>query len=173
MWVGIDDQSKIEQIGTSSNCEYGSPQYYAWYAFWPSTYSIYINNVNPGDIMVASVSYNPSSFIYALSIHDVTNGWNGVTYTFTGHGGAPLEADWIVEQIHNPGVYPLTNFSSVTFSSCSMTQTYNGETVNGPITNDDGVTQISMVDINGNLMASTSDLSENGTTFTVTWVSGD
>jgi hypothetical protein len=41
-WVGLDGyvgSSTIEQTGTASNCSGTTPQYYAWYQFFPIRYS--------------------------------------------------------------------------------------------------------------------------------------
>lgn len=169
MWIGVEDSDTLEQTGISVDCQYGAPVYYAWYAFYRTTGAIYINNVSPGDAMVASVSYIATS-TYTLSIYDTTAGWHR---SFTGSGGAPQNALWIVEQSSDPTEYPLTNFSSMTFSSCHFNQVfYNGTTYSGSVTGEDAVTQITMIDSNGNIMVTTSNLSNDGSSFTVTWIRG-
>lgn len=58
-WVGIDGYSSntVEQIGTDSDCQNGSPSYYAWFEFYPHA-SFTVNSLaikrrfyfGPGDI---------------------------------------------------------------------------------------------------------------------------
>src|SRR5579875_3242373 len=74
MYVGIEDEYSIEQIGTEADCRFGSPTYFAWYEFYPSAGSMYISSVLPGDQISAFVSYSISSAIYTLSITDLTSG---------------------------------------------------------------------------------------------------
>lgn len=170
MWIGIGDSRTVEQIGTDTDCQLGSPAYYALYDFYPSSGdfggSTFINNVLPGDLMEASVSYSSASS-YTLTISDKNAGWK---HSFTGSGGNDWYAEWIVEAIHSPGFEPLTNFGSVTFNSCTMTQLVSESPVSGPITNYAAVYQYTMVDQSGNVMVTTSNPSNGGTSFTVTWI---
>ena len=170
MWVGIEDFTKIEQIGTRSDCFGSNPTYFAWYEFWPTqANSVTINQVSPGDQIQAQVSYSISTSIYTLTISDQTQRW---TKTFSGSGGQNLEPDWIVEApVDSSGQqYPLADFGSVTFSSCSMTLIHNGQIIMAPITYNDQVFQVTMFDGNTNrILASPSSLSSDGTSFTVTW----
>ena len=77
-WVGIDGYSSntVEQIGTDSDCQNGSPIYYAWYEFYPHyPYNIPIA-ISAGDVISAEVSYLGGKF--TVSITDVTTqkSWN-------------------------------------------------------------------------------------------------
>ena len=120
--------------------------------------------------MSAQVSYTPSSsYNYTLTITDQTQGWSR---TITGSGGGNIEAEWVVEAPANSQgePYPLANFGSVTFSSCSMTVLYNGKATISPITNEDNVYPIEMVNgATGDTLAIISNLSSDGTSFVVTW----
>jgi hypothetical protein len=172
-WVGMFDFRNLEQIGTESNCFGNYPSYVAWYEFWPAQeYVQTINryNVNAGDVMSAQVSYTPSSsFNYTLTITDQTQGWS---VTANGTGGGNIEAEWIVEAPTNTQgePYPLANFGSVVFFSCSMTVLYNGEATTSPITNEDNVYPIEMVNgATGDTLATILNLLSDGTGFEVTW----
>jgi hypothetical protein len=120
--------------------------------------------------MGAVVSYTPSSnYNYTLTIMDQTQRWSK---SVAGTGGGNIEPEWIVEAPVNAQgePYPLANFGNVTFSSCSMTVLNNGIATTSPITNEDFVYPLEM--FNGsteNTLATTSDLSNGGTSFTVTW----
>src|SRR6266852_9847638 len=57
-WVGIDGFSSgtVEQTGTDSDCQNGSPTYYAWYEFYPKPSFIASGiTVHPGDVIKAEV----------------------------------------------------------------------------------------------------------------------
>jgi hypothetical protein len=167
VWIGISDGGTIEQIGTDTDCAYGSPNYFSWFEFYPSG-PIFIDSVAPGDFMTAFVSSKLSSNpIYTLTIFDKTAGW---TRTFTGNGGEPQQALWIVEQLHEPTI-PLTDFGKVTFISSSMTQNSSGRIITGPITSNAAVREYTIIDGSGNVVAAPSNLSNDDTSFTVSWVS--
>ena len=88
-WVGIDGwySSTVEQIGTDSDCSSGTPQYYAWYEFYPEN-SFFacpaapthghsapppcpLQSLTVGDTMTATVTYN-SNKTFTATITDVT-----------------------------------------------------------------------------------------------------
>src|ERR1035438_4845265 len=74
-WVGIDgySSSSVEQTGTDSDCSGKTPQYYAWYEFYPNpSFEISSLAIKPGDRMSAKVVYSGSKF--TVTIEDVTTG---------------------------------------------------------------------------------------------------
>lgn len=165
IWVGIDGGGTVEQTGTEADCHGTTPTYYAWYEFYPSNIVIINLSVYAGDAISANVSFNHTSAIYTLTLIDKTQGWSK---TITGTGGNDVNADWFVESPEYEA-NPLTDFGTVTFSSCVMTLSEsNGETIIGPIANDAAVYQITMVK-GSTVLASPSSLSDRGNSFTVTW----
>lgn len=139
-WIGIDGwySPTVEQIGTDSDCSSGTPQYYAWYEFYPLD-SFYacpastgrrqaacpLKDLNPGDTMTASVVYNASNGTFTASIEDVTKG-SSTTFTtiYTPNretGAAQLSsAEWIAEApccTNSGGTLPLSDFGTVAFQN--------------------------------------------------------
>lgn len=169
IWAGIEDNghtNDLEQIGTSTGCIGQTPYYNAWYEFFPAI-PIYIQNINAGERIFAQVSFSQSSSKnYTLTISDKTKGW---TKTFTGSGGRNYEADWAVER-PGGGVLPLTDFGSVTFANCTMdVLSPNAMSILVPVLYHDYVIRSNLTNRDYHLLALTSDLTNDGTSFTVTW----
>jgi hypothetical protein len=76
-WVGLDGDGDgtLEQTGTDVNCATGSPQYSAWWEFYPDPSVTYAEPVYPGDTLVASVTYLGSDK-YSLKLADITRDWS-------------------------------------------------------------------------------------------------
>ena len=92
IWIGIDgfNNGYVEQTGTSSDCFYGQPSYYAWYEMYPAG-SVALpptDIVSPGDLVTAEVSYAPIATatgpcagvtgpcgLYTTTITDVSAHW--------------------------------------------------------------------------------------------------
>lgn len=169
MWVGIEDSghtNDLEQTGTTTNCVGSSPSYFAWIDFYPSTMIIIDKTILPGDLIQAQVYYSLEPSTYTLTISDQSQGW---TKTLTGSGGNNYQADWVVE---DPAGYPLTNFGSVTFSSCTMTLGHNGIIIDSPIAYHDYIVEATLVSSDYTRpLASTSNITGDSTSFTITWQS--
>ncbi len=100
-WVGIDgailNSSTVEQVGTDSDCQFGSPAYYAWYEFYPSpAVAIVSVSVAPGDLMTASVSYSSSAREFTTSIESSGGGANSTSQSAP--GALRNSAEWIAER---------------------------------------------------------------------------
>jgi len=180
-WVGIDGASSntVEQTGvlaetTRSGSRGTTTTYYAWYEFYPSESIIQITKANsgaaatvkPSDLISASVTYVSVTTTFTLSITDQTEGW---TFTISGSqsGATESSAEWIVEApSSNFGVLPLANFGTVAFTGCAAKV---GITT-GPISSFT-YEQINMVTNRGVVKDTTSSLSSNGESFSVTWKS--
>jgi hypothetical protein len=174
-WTGIDgySSSTVEQTGTDSDCVKGEPSYYAWFEFYPNA-SFLIGDfpVSPGDIIEAEVSYDESSLLFTVHIHDVTTG-----QSFKISSAVPnakrTSAEWIAEAPSTATkILPLSLFSSVFFGHyyTSVGQT-NYATVNGAtgaIGTFAKVAEIVMVHQDGSIKALPSPLSSNGSSFAVT-----
>jgi hypothetical protein len=108
-WIGIDGwySNTVEQIGTDSDCSSGAPSYYAWYEFYPLDPGYptgELANLNPGDVMTASVTYHAASKTkrasFTATITDVTQ---DVSFSTTFHPNAKTgtpqlsSAEWIAE----------------------------------------------------------------------------
>jgi hypothetical protein len=132
IWIGIDGFTNgyVEQTGTSSDCFYGQPSYYAWYELYPAGSVPIPYTVNPGDVMTAEVSYVPSTGLFTTTITDVTGHWtftsspstNCVSGTWPTGVCAPADsAEWIDESPYYLGFLGLTPVPQITMSSASAT----------------------------------------------------
>lgn len=129
LWVGIDgwngttSEQTVEQIGTRTDCLHGNAVYYAWYEFVPpgnaSGNTTRLDNITiaPGDRVRTSVSGNPLSKSFLMTITDLRT---GISSHAEGVLPAALltTADWIAEAPRVGGTpFTMSNFNSVTFAS--------------------------------------------------------
>ena len=194
-WVGIDGYSSktVEQTGVlaqvTGNRRTSTTSYYAWYEFYPSESIIEITTatktgtststpatVKPGDTISATVAY-VSGTAFTLTINDITEGWTSTT-PGSQQGATESSAEWIVEAPSSTfGVLPLANFETAYFGSdkTGVTGTCDATIggVSGAISSfpTASVEQINMVTSRGAAKDSTSPLSTDGTSFSVTWES--
>lgn len=175
-WVGIDgySSSTVEQIGTDSDCQGGTPTYYAWYEFYPAG-SVLISSitVKPGDAISAQVKFASGHF--RVSITDVTRSKSfGKNASVTASRDS---AEWIAEApSSSSGILPLADFGTVGFGNASTgltstnTATVGGTT--GSIGSFTNTVEITMVNNAGTAnKAVPSALSTDGLSFNVTWKS--
>lgn len=173
-WVGIDGYSSntVEQIGTDSDCQNGSPVYYAWYEFYPH-FAYGVNMViQPGDVVSAKVSAGAKG-LFTVTLTNVTR-----NQTFSTSAKVPSakrsSAEWIVEAPSSGGVLPLADFGTVSFGqkrtpvpdTCYATMA--GATA--PIGSLNNV-EITMIDKNGAIKAQPTALTKDGTSFSESWLS--
>ena len=166
-WTGIDgyNSGTVEQIGTSSNCRGTTPEYYAWYEFYPKfSFSVPIP-VTAGDVISAEVNYKGKGQFVAT----ITNTRTGQTFSKTGKVAQAKRssAEWIIEAPWSGGVLPLANFGVANFGP-------NYATVNGISGNigsfGTAVQSITMVSYSNTPKAQPSALSGDGN-FSVQWLS--
>jgi hypothetical protein len=174
-----------------------TPTYYAWYEFYPQ-YPTLIGNYNsagqclsgcvhPGDNMAATVAYlgggtvvngqvtgNPQ---FKVTIYDFSAGWNYST-TSTVPGAQLTSAEWIAETPYgcstSGGFCALSDFGTAKYGAqytgLSSAAIVNGS--KGPIGSfGANVQEAIMVGYSSPypIMAQPSALTDNGTSFTVTW----
>jgi hypothetical protein len=157
-WVGLDgyNSNSVEQTGTDSDCNGGSPDYYGWYEMYPANPVYFTNPVAPGDSMSASVSVSGNS--YTLTLTDSTRGWTQKENE-TGSGLANSSAEVITEAPSSSGPLPLADFGTINYS---------GSTVNGTSMGSANPTSITMVGSSGDQLDSTSAMDGSGG-FSNTW----
>jgi hypothetical protein len=160
-WVGLDgyNSDSVEQTGTDSDCDGGSPDYYGWYEMYPAYPVYYDNPVYPGDSMSASVSVSGDT--YTLVLTDSTQGWTQ-TQNISESGLSDSSAEVITEapcceSSGNP--LPLADFGTVNYS---------GSTVNGQSMAAYNPDQIIMVGASGDQLDTTSPMDGSGD-FSNTW----
>ena len=165
-WVGLDGDGSeaVEQIGTSSDCDSGTPAYSAWYEFYPDVSVSLPNTVRAGDKMTASVKAVPNSDEFTVTLTDTTTKWT-VSKTEASPEGSGASAEIIAEapsgSQQGRSVLPLADFKKVTFTGVTI----DGRTI-GSVTD---ARSIAMVDSSGASMATVSEL--DASSFDVTWVS--
>jgi hypothetical protein len=126
-WVGlgghVERSHKIEQIGTSSDCNPdGTMSTYGWYELWPAAPVDVRLSVSAGDRMWAVVTIRGDKVVFELA-----NTTTGKTYRRTVRVAAPdtSSAEWIAEapgeSMRSQRNLPLTNFGAVVFSNASAT----------------------------------------------------
>lgn len=142
VWVGLDgfvnNLGTVEQLGTASDYDNGSTNYYAWYEMYPSG-PVTEFSVNPGDSITASVQYNPNNPLpYQLSLTDSTENQSFSISSSADLSAQRSSAEWIVEAPESffGGVVPLPGIGSVTFTDATATL----GTESGPIDNPDWAT---------------------------------
>jgi hypothetical protein len=176
-WVGLEDRKiTIEQIGVDGRCDSsGTPTYVAWYQMWPLM-AEYVpsTGVNPGDAIIAQVSFNASTSTYNLLLKDVTTGGLILINTNQKCPAGFTCRDNIAEVITedpNGGVaggVNLANFGMVNYTGVSVTSL---DGTHGTLAAKSGrwtSTKITMTDPSGHTMASPSAL-YGGQAFNVTW----
>ena len=164
-WVGLDGDGgsqTVEQIGTEGYSQDGSVSYDAWYEMYPAD-SVQIEmTISPGDLMTGTVTANGGGDFTLTLTDDTTD----VSYTTQQYSDAAQdESAEIVAEAPTDGttgdLVPLASFGTVDFTDCA----FNGQ----PISDFDW-NQIDMADTNsGATLASTTDLSAYGASFSVAY----
>ncbi len=171
-WVGLDGYSStsVEQIGTDSDCDSGTPSYYAWYEMYPNPSVTLLTSdaVNPGDHLTALVASNAAGTSFTLMIKDTTAGWNFST-TQTGSGYARSSAEVIAEAPSECTALfcseiALADFGQVGYSGSSLIDT----AAKVGSLSAFNANEITMSD-NGTTLATPSSLSSDGSSFSVAW----
>jgi hypothetical protein len=182
LWVGIDGYSDntVEQTGTTAWCNKTTAEYFTWYEFYPAG-SVTITTVpsKPGDKISAEISYNGSEF--TAEITDETTGKSFSTSKAVS-GAERTSAEWIAESPYwvtssdfEYGVLNLADFTAASFgddyTEVAGTNSATDSTVSGPISDfGSAVEKIIHVDYLDYTQSTSSALSKDGSSFTVTWV---
>ena len=171
-WVGLDgyNSTSVEQLGTDSDCDSGTPSYYAWYEMYPNPSETLPSQypVKPGDQLTALVASNAAGTSFTLEIKDTTAGWTFST-TQTGSGFARSSAEVIAEAPSSCSILfcsevPLADFGQLSYSRSSVINTAGTK---GSLSDFDA-NEITMSD-NGTTLATPSSLSSDGSSFSVKW----
>ena len=180
-WVGIDGlkvdgkaNTTLEQIGTESDCNNGTPNYYAWYEFLPQDPTeIILFTVAPGDTISAEVSYGGGQF--TVTIKDETTGASSGPISAAVVGAQQSTVEWIAEAPSiGTVIQPLADFGTVVYGNdyTNITNTCDATVgaQTGPIGSLPNSFPITMVNNdNGTIEAIPSPLSSDESSFSVTW----
>ncbi len=171
-WVGLDgyNSTSVEQLGTDSDCDSGTPSYYAWYEMYPNP-SVTLPSqypVQPGDHLTSLVAANSAGTSFTLEIKDATAGWTFST-TQTGSGFARSSAEVIAEAPSSCSLLfcsevPLADFGQINYTGSGA---INAAGTKGSLASFDA-NEITMSD-NGTTLATPSSLSSDGSSFSVAW----
>jgi hypothetical protein len=171
-WIGLGGATQssagLEQIGSSADCQFGRPSYYAWLEILPAPSVNLPVRIAPGDTIAAEVAASGTTFTFTLT--DVTT---GATYTTTETVSNPAvdTAEWIAEApslcMRKCQILPLANFGSVGFSAASATANTHTGTISDASWTSDAV-QLGTRSV---VQAVPSSLSADGTSFNVAWQS--
>jgi hypothetical protein len=177
-WVGIDgiSDSYVMQDGTSTDCDSGFPVYSAWYEFFGDStvhggFAVPLPSntypVAPGNVMSANVIF--AAGVWTFTLTNSTDSWTFST-TVPEPSPPPLQAsaEWIVEapEICNPTCIEssVADFGSVTFTGASATA--NGSTTS--LISSSGEADV-VLNAESEVLTSPGPLSDQGSSFTVTW----
>jgi len=178
-WAGIDgaNNGTVEQTGTSSNCSGTTPQYSAWYEFYPAG-PVTIPNfpVVPGDVIGAEVKYLGGG-TFQIRIHNHRTNQQYVKNQNV-NGAERTSAEWIAEAPSTGSscedILPLADFHVANYgrhyTSDSGTNTATDSGTSGPISAfGSNVQEITMVSCSGTTEAVPTSLTSEGTSFRVWW----
>jgi hypothetical protein len=180
VWVGIDgvNDNTVEQTGTSSDCYYGTVQYYAWYEFSPANSVMVPFTITPGNGITADVAYvghNATGPQFTTTITDTTTKATYTSPKTAVHGALRHSADWIDESPSYDGYLGLTHVAQVKFTGASATIGGVSHPISGWGKN---VYWFIMVDYNfpytstlAYAKAQPSALTASGNSFTMKWIS--
>ena len=180
-WIGLGGSNPgaqgLEQAGTSADCRAnGRAVYYAWYEIIPAPPVIVPLTVSPGDTITGDVSVTGMTASFQLTNTTTGQTWSGQDTIVSLDLSS---AEWIAEAPAQCSsivagrctVLPLADFGSVLFSSAATTvtspsvSTYTG-TISDPTWS---FTSISLGGGPNASAATPSDLSADGTSFSVDW----
>jgi hypothetical protein len=175
-WPGIGDATTVQQDGTETDCNGGTPVYWAWYEMYGDAA---VNNgyaqalssvtypVSPGDAMTGSVSVSGTTWL--LSLADATANWSFSTQFASPPGGLSQgSAEWMVEDPDGcvPQCQTLSQYTPVQFTAATATENGQG----GPISTFPA-TALQIVQ-NSTLLSAPGALDATGDGFTDSWYAG-
>ena len=170
-WVGMDGYSSptVEQIGTEDDWTPVGEQDYAWFEMYPDAgYEIMGFPVAPGDQIGAGVrSSGNGKFVLAITNYSA-GAYYIVPASYSRSSSAVRSSgEWIVEAPSmGNNVLPLSDFDTISFADCKVV--VNG--VKGSIVNAKWQFEaMTMEASDGAVMSVPSNLSANGTGFSVAW----
>jgi hypothetical protein len=187
IWVGLGGytvgSNSLEQTGTSADCNSsGKATYYAWYELVPAASVTLKLKIFPGDKITSTVLINGTDVL--VQVKDRTR-----HTVFSKHLQMATpdlsSAEWIAEAPSECTVtgfcrtVPLTNFGSITFSKIAALGNGQGGTLSGPGWEPTPIQLVPRArrffgDVNASASstagASPTNLSADGSTFTVNWV---
>jgi hypothetical protein len=183
-WVGIDglNDPTVEQAGTYGYCPLGSSKatYAAWYEYYPAQNIIVVPTVkvHPGDKFQATVRYSSVTGKISVALTDISTGAHFKKFNPAGFTFNRASAECITETPTVSGAYALlANFGTVRWGkdytgikkSCYATINGSSKPI-GSFGSDSWQLNMCNYPSCTVLMATTSNISVDGTSFKVTWL---
>jgi hypothetical protein len=170
IWVGIDGFSSptVEQLGTEHDWSSGKQQNSAWFEMYPNP-SFQINGfpLEVGDLIQAEVSYQGDQQFQLSIVNHTQNHFTVIPASLTKSTVAKRSsAEWILEAPFSSEVLPLSDFQEVVFHHCIAT--ISGEK-GGIMHKGWQADAINMATTDGVVKATTSSLTPDEQSFTITW----
>ena len=188
-WVGIDglNSGTVEQVGTLAYCPLAgtTPQYYAWYEFYPAQAVKLVTSVtvSPGNVFQGVVKFNVTTSKFSVTLKDITTGTHFTKSNPSGFTGySRSSAECVAEDPGGStslsGLYYLAKFGTVKFGQDytavknTCTATVNGKTkaIGAFGTLSDELTMVNYFN-HAVIMAQPSGLTTDKKAFTITWKS--
>ena len=175
-WPGIGDATTVQQDGTETDCDGGTPVYWAWYEMYGDAA---VNNgyaqalpsvtypVSAGDAMTGSVSVSGTTWL--LSLVDATANWSFSTQFASPPGGLSQgSAEWLVEDPDGcvPQCQTLSQYTPVQYTAATATENGQG----GPISAFPATAL--QIEQNSTLLSAPGALDATGDGFTDSWYAG-
>jgi Peptidase A4 family len=196
-WVGLGGASNqsqsLEQVGTAAQVNGGQTTYYAWYELLPAAQVALPLTIHSGDHVAAKVTVNGTQV--TISLKDESSG-KSVTRTLQMSNPDTSSAEWIAEApaTESAGgdaqILPLADFGHVTFTGASATADGHSGSIDDPawsatqvdlspgatsefVSGGGPYSQAGVAQALGQASggASTAGLSDNGSSFTVSYSS--
>ena len=172
-WVGLDGwgDNNVEQGGSMVRCFGNTPEYFLWWEMYPTNAIQQVQQVSAGDTISASVVYDPSAATYTITVTDKTTG-AGFSQVEQCTGTCPRTSAEVVAEdpssttTNNSPLLPLADYGTIGFQNSAIT---NAAGTTGTFTStawQDIQVQESAA---GHASATTSGLSPDGSSFSVTW----
>ena len=174
-WIGISGFSSFDstliQVGTEQDCIGGQAFYAVWYELLPNS-AITVNlNISPGDQINASIILSNSNLNqWLISISDLITGQQFQKYAY--YASSRLSAEWIVERpVVGNRIASLADFGNITITNCQTTINSEMGAINSFPNVEILMYQSVVRGIGVTQLAAVSDLSSDGLSFDVTYVS--
>jgi hypothetical protein len=169
-WVGLDgfNSATVEEDGFADECTSATSQnYFGWYEMYPDS-AVAVTGPKPGDALLASVYFNPSTGQYTLGVSDLTQHDAGFSVTESCPAGSSCanSSAEVITAAPSGGVaagYDLADFGAVEYTNTAVTSRAGARGGLGA-TSLWSPTDITMTDPSGDTMATAGPL-QGGTAF--------
>jgi hypothetical protein len=178
-WVGLDGwlpaSAGVEQGGSSAQCNNSvTPRYVLWWEMFPFNAEQDTVQINAGDTIHGSVTFDPVNNVFDIVITDKTlnKGLSESIACQPDMGGCPRSSAEVISEDTGgsngiDGVFSLPNYGTTTFTNASVTDVNgNTGTLSNPNWVTNNVTEVSSLGVTKQTVGA---LSPDGSSFSTTW----